>query len=700
MDVTLSKALESERERLAEAERQQRILSDVSRALLDYVGPDEDEPLQRIVANVADATGDWCSFAIVQPDGVLRVAAAHHPDPRQRELLETLNKVLPPGRWDAGVPGTNALVEKRPLVFEEIPEELLRKAAPDEEPFRILEDIGFNSAVVAPMFDGGSPLGTMTLASVGPRGRRYTQNDLDFAYSLAGRAALAVRNARLVRQLAEERDHQRAARLESDRRFAELRAVIDSDPNGLALFDAEGKLQLASHRLEEIFGLPLRSMLGQLWRDIYRRKLEHVVSGDRDKLFARVQHHFEDRESRATDELELERPRHRWVTRTTVPVLAPDGAYLGRVFVYVDVTEQRELDRLRSDFLTVAAHELRTPLTPLSMYLQSMERKVFRQQGIEPELVGKARRQVRRLTRLVEDVLDVSRLESRRLEIRRESIDLNELVDQVVGDFRAGSRQHAIIFRRSHEHVAVDADHARIEQVLVNLLANAVKYSPQGGQIVVQVDRVGREVRASVTDPGIGIPPDERKRLFQRFFRAHNVSARHYGGLGIGLFVSNEIVDRHGGRFEVESEPGHGSTFTFYLPLTAAEAERSNGKRRVLLVDDDPEILEATGQALRELGYSVDEARDGMTALTLARGARPDVMLIDLMMPVMDGWTLIARLREEQVAPGVPLVVFSADRDAREKASMLNAAAALRKPFALEELQEVLDRLLRQQPAA
>jgi PAS domain S-box-containing protein len=700
MDVTQPDGLESERARLAEAERQQRILSEVSRALLDYVGPDEDEPLRRIVANVADATGDWCTFALVQPNGVMRMAAAHHTDSRQRELAETLNKLLPPGRWDAGVPGMNALVEKRPLVFEEIPEDLLRKAVPDEEAFGILEDIGLRSAVVAPMFDAGSPLGTMTLASVGPRGRRYTQNDLDFAYALAGRAALAVRNARLVRQIAEERDHQQAARVESERRFAELRAVIDSDPNGLALFDAEGKLQLASHRLEEIFGLPLRSMLGQLWRDIYRRKLEHVVSGDRDQLFARVQHHFEDRESRATDELELERPRHRWVTRTTVPVLAPDGEYLGRLFVYVDVTEQRELDRLRSDFLTVAAHELRTPLTPLSMYLQSMERKVFRQQGIEPELVGKARRQVGRLTRLVEDVLDVSRLESRRLELKRETIDLNELVDQVVGDFRAGSRQHEIIFRRSHELVAVDADHARIEQVLVNLLANAVKYSPQGGQIVVQVDRVGREARTSVADSGIGIPPDERKRLFQRFFRAHNVSTRHFGGLGIGLFVSNEIVDRHGGRFEVESEPGRGSTFTFYLPLTAAEAERSNGKRRVLLVDDDPEILEATGQALRELGYTVDEARDGVTALTLARGARPDVMLIDLMMPVMDGWTLIARLREEQVAPGVPLVVFSADRDAREKASMLSADAALRKPFALEELQGTLDRLLGQQPAA
>ncbi len=120
----------------------------------------------------------------------------------------------------------------------------------------------------------------------------------------------------------------------------------------------------------------------------------------------------------------------------------------------------------------------------------------------------------------------------------------------------------------------------------------------------------------------------------------------------------------------------------------------------MLLVDDDPEILEATGQILREWGYAVDEARDGATALSLARGTRPDLMLVDLMMPVMDGSALIQRMREEKVAGGVPLVIFSADRDAREKAKKLDAAAALRKPFHLQELQDVVERLLPQKPAA
>jgi CheY-like chemotaxis protein/anti-sigma regulatory factor (Ser/Thr protein kinase) len=248
----------------------------------------------------------------------------------------------------------------------------------------------------------------------------------------------------------------------------------------------------------------------------------------------------------------------------------------------------------------------------------------------------------------------------------------------------------------------VRGDRERLEQVLVNLIQNAIKYTPLGGPIVVRVERVGSEGRVSVSDPGIGVPKEEQPRLFQRFFRAANATTRNYGGLGIGLYVSNEIVKQHGGRFEVESESDAGSTFTFYVPLaeTTSKATSDTPRARVLLVDDDPEILEATGQVLREWGYVVDEARDGRTALLLARSAPHDLLMVDLMMPVMDGWTLIQRLRDEQLAAGVPVLVFSADRDAREKARRMDADAALRKPFELEELQDVMERLLSRPPAA
>jgi len=689
-----------DRSRLAEAERRQRILSDVSRVLLDYVGPDEIEPLRRIVHQVTEAmANDWCAFALVQPDGTLKNVATYHPDPRQRELEKKLDALVIPRRWDAGPAELNPFLKGRPIVTEEITDEMLRAAVSSQEAFDALKEIGLTSAIVVPMFDGSEPLGRLLLASTG-KGRRYSKDDLDFAYSLAGRAALAVRNARLVAELARQRDIQSQERSEADRRFAELRAVFDSDPNGIALFDARGLLRMASLHLEEIFGIPLRAMYGQRFDEIYRQKLAQVVSQDREAMLERVRGIFANREARAHDEIELERPRHRWLTRSSVPVRGASGEYLGRLVVYVDVTEHRELDQQRSDFLTVAAHELRTPLTPLSMYLQGIERRLKRGQSVGGDLVSKARRQVERLGTLVEDLLDVSRLESRRMQLSSAEVEMNELADDVVADFRAQTRNHDILLRRAATRIVVEGDRERLEQVLVNLISNAIKYTPQGGRITVSVERTGAEARVCVQDPGIGIPDEEQPRLFQRFFRAANATTRNYSGLGIGLFVAHEIVHRHGGWFEVRSELAKGSTFAFYLPLSQRLRSVDDLRARVLLVDDDPEILEATGQVLREWGYTVDEACDAQTALTLARNSKPDLMIIDLMMPVIDGWTLIRRLREENVAADVPLVIFSADRDVPDKARNVDADAALRKPFELEELQEVVERLLPSKPAA
>jgi CheY-like chemotaxis protein len=279
-------------------------------------------------------------------------------------------------------------------------------------------------------------------------------------------------------------------------------------------------------------------------------------------------------------------------------------------------------------------------------------------------------------------------------------VELNDLVDDVVADFRAQTRNHDIVFHRTATPVLVQGDRERLEQVLVNLLQNAIKYTPHGGQIRVTLERLEKEARISVQDPGIGIPSEEQSRLFHRFFRAANATTRNYSGLGIGLYVSHEIVERHGGRFEVRSEVDEGSTFTFWLPLSPHTLTAVDAQLRVLLVDDDPEILEATGQVLREWGYAVDAAPDGASALELARKAKPDLMLIDLLMPIMDGWTLIERLRAEKVATGVPVVVFSADPQLRSSTGKPQVDAALSKPFDLEELQDVVERLVSPRPAA
>jgi len=307
---------------------------------------------------------------------------------------------------------------------------------------------------------------------------------------------------------------------------------------------------------------------------------------------------------------------------------------------------------------------------------------------------------VRRLSRLVEDLLDVSRLESGRLLLSRDAIAVDELVADVVSDFRASSPQHEIVLHRPAQSLRAIADRERVEQVVVNLVQNAIKYSPHGGRVEVSVDRAGAHARVQVSDQGIGIPKEDKKHVFERFFRAHNAATRNYGGLGIGLYVSYEIVERHGGSFEVTSEPGKGAIFAFTLPLEASGFAAQGGRARILLVDDDRAMLDATSTVLREWGYAVDEAPDGESALRLLRAAKPDLMLVDLMMPVMDGWTLVLRMRQQGLADAIPLVIFTADRDAQARARELNADAALRKPFSLEELQDILGRVLPAAPPA
>ncbi|MFL5436238.1 MAG: ATP-binding protein [Myxococcales bacterium] len=681
----------SETIRLRHAEARHRIVADITTILLDYVGPDEVEPLRRIVEKVTAALGDWCAFSLVGDDGILRQVAAYHPDVRQRELAVLVNQLVPPRQWDAGPEATNVLVQRRPLVFEEISDEMLRAGLPSDEAFAAMKEIGLASAILAPLLDGQKPLGTVILASAGRGGRRYTRDDVDFVVAIADRAALAVRNARLVQKLAEERDRLDRARAQAEERAAQMLAVFQADPNGIALFDANGVLRFVSPRVAELFGTNLEGFLGKHHDEAFRVDLRG--DGNNEELMLQMRSIFADREHPSTDEF-LVRKTNRWIRRSSTPVRSESGAYLGRMFVYMDVTAEKQLDRERSEFLTVAAHELRTPLTPLSMYLQGIERRLARGLPIEPELVVKARRQVGRLSRLVEDLLDVSRLESGRLTLSRDRVALDQIVSEVVSDFRAAAPQHEIVLRRPTRGVQAMGDRERLEQVVVNLVQNAIKYSPQGGRVEVSVERNGSQARVTVTDEGIGIPKDEQRHIFERFFRAQNATTRNYGGLGIGLYVSNEIVERHGGAFEVVSEPGKGTTFGFTIPLDESEPALEPGRARILVVDDDRAMLDATSSVLRDWGYAVDEAGDGETALRLLRAAKPDLMLVDLMMPVMDGWALVVRMRQDGLAEAVPLVVFSADSEANAHAKDLNAAAALRKPFSLDELQSVLGRLL------
>lgn len=222
--------------------------------------------------------------------------------------------------------------------------------------------------------------------------------------------------------------------------------------------------------------------------------------------------------------------------------------------------------KLRDDFLAVASHELRTPLTPLRIVLDSLAARLRKGEGDPLTLLSRAQRSVERLGELVNDLLDVSQLEAGRLKLQSKPFSMSALVLEVVHELEGASPRHRIVIDRLAEDVVVVGDHDRIVQVLTNLLDNAIKYSPQGGDVRLSLTTTPRDTVLSVTDQGVGIPAEQQGLIFGRFSRATTAPISRFGGLGLGLYICRTVVDRHGGRIWVESEVGKGSTFFVSLP--------------------------------------------------------------------------------------------------------------------------------------
>jgi signal transduction histidine kinase len=233
-----------------------------------------------------------------------------------------------------------------------------------------------------------------------------------------------------------------------------------------------------------------------------------------------------------------------------------------------DITALQELDRKKDEFLSVASHELRTPLTTIKGYTQLLSQTV---NDLPPEerstYLTAVLGEIDRMMGLISELLDVSRIETNRLQIHPQPIRWKEFIDRRASAFRVQHPARNIRFDATVDEMTIHVDPDRMRQVVDNLLSNALKYSPDGTDIDVVVTRADGAIMTSVIDSGIGIPRDEIPQLFERFHRARNVSSRYYGGLGLGLYIARAIVEAHSGSIAVESEEGEGSRFTIRLPL-------------------------------------------------------------------------------------------------------------------------------------
>jgi len=403
----------------------------------------------------------------------------------------------------------------------------------------------------------------------------------------------------------------------------------------------------------------------------------------------------------------------RWSNDHAAPLLASDGTVRKWVGMNIDITERRsaeealrEADRRKDEFLAILAHELRNPLAPLRTGIE-----IMRMGRIDPERGERVRammgRQVDHMVALVDDLMDVSRISSGRIVLDRHPVELATVIRSALeaSDPIIRNKRHEVSLTLPAEAVWVDGDLHRLTQAIANLLTNAAKYMEPNGHIFVTLARDAGEAIVCVKDTGMGIPPTMLEKVFDLFAQVDSAIDRRQGGLGIGLTIVRQLVELHGGRVEARSEgAGRGSEFVVHLPLSTTPddelqaphvADAGVRARRILVVDDNKDAAQAMATMLGLLGHEVDVAFDGEQALRRAERSRPEVILMDLGMPNMNGYVAARRIRQSEWGRALLLIAVTgwgqqADRQASEQAGFDHH---LVKPVELDAVQSLVAQL-------
>ncbi|HEY2542157.1 MAG TPA: ATP-binding protein [Gaiellaceae bacterium] len=520
------------------AEEQWTFLLDASDALtasLNYR-----ETLAKVARLAVDRVSDWCTVHVVEPDGSIAEVTVEHRDPAQVAFARELQERYPP---DPSSPtGAAAVIRTGEAeLVPEITEAMIDAAVRDELQRDLLRQLELRSFMCVPLVGRDHTLGAITFVSSEP-GRAYGVADLRLAEELARRAAAAIDNARLYRE-AEQR--------------AEAARALATIGDGVLLVDRSGRVRLWNAAATRITGLREEDMLGRGiaaalpgWGDVEKRV---PVAGTG--------------EAPVVESVPIEvGGREVWLSLSAV------GFEDGIVYAFRDLTEERRLETMRQDLVATVSHELRTPLAAIYGSALTLRREDVQ---LEEEMRGTLLRviaeEAARLGEIVNDLLLAGQLDAGSLQVQIEPCDPLAIVRAELESAQAHAPESVELALDAPANLpAVSADPSQLRQVIANLIDNAIKYSPGGGHVTVSLKSDNGSVRLAVSDDGIGIPPDERRRIFEKFYRLDPEMTGGIGGTGLGLYICRELVRRIDGRIWVEGNGGHGSTFVVEIPRVAA----------------------------------------------------------------------------------------------------------------------------------
>lgn len=727
---------------LQRSEESLRFLAEASAILSSSL--DVDTVLQTVARLVVPHMADVCIVYVAEADGRIRRRAHCHSNPLMEQRLRDLDRDFP---VDASAPvGIANVFRTGRSEFHPVADAAThRPAAADEQQVRLTLDLGYRSIILVPMHVRGRVVGAISLARADLE-RRFDLRDLAAAEDLAQRCALAVENASLYQRLQQELNEREATHAALQRSESRARRIVESGIIGIAYWGSEGRITTANDTFLRMSGynradvaagtLGWRSLIPVKWRP-------HALTAG-----AQI------RKRGACEPFEMECLRK---DGTCLPVIMAAarfedtmvGAPLEGVTYILDISERqrleqatrqqahdlREANRSKDEFLAMLAHELRNPLGPVTnaLHLLNLTRDEEKRRGYQ----AVAERQVRRLARLVDDLLDVARITSGNIPLQLEELDLVDAVRQ-----SALSAQSALMEGGHHlridlpaSTILVRADSIRLEQILTNLLTNAAKYTPPGGCVELSASATTDVASVRVRDNGVGIDPELLPRVFDLFTQGKRSLDRSQGGLGVGLTLVRRLAEMHGGTISASSAGvGLGSEFVLCLPVAASGDSKSptpvgahghpdaaalsprvmrSGSHAhtgagsaasqspvhtcgsVLVVEDNADAAEILAEMLRLWSYDAEVASSGPEALRRAPVMRPEVVLLDIGLPGLDGYAVVRRLASMPETEGAKFVALTGYGTAEDRARALEAGfhEHLTKPVDPDALRRVLESL-------
>ncbi|NEZ63496.1 response regulator [Leptolyngbyaceae cyanobacterium CCMR0082] len=512
----------------------------------------------------------------------------------------------------------------------------------------------------------------------------------------------------------------RTTQQDLETRAQELNAIIDTLGDGLLVIDAAGQITRANPALRKMFRLNGTPLRGRPMQDVFDRSITELIVQNQAAPDINLSVEVNLLEKRVGQALVTAITSNRETAASSEP-----GKAHGSVVLIRDITTEKEVDQMKTDFLSTVSHELRTPLTSVLGFAKLIQKKledtVLPAVSAETKKTNRAVRQVRenlgiivsegeRLTSLINDVLDISKIEAGKIEWNMQPTSVAEILDQAISATSVLFQASGLDLIREVEPglPEVICDRNRLVQVLINLLSNAIKFT-DSGSVTCRIYQQDAEIVVSIIDTGIGLSEDDLEKVFEKFTQVGEVMTDKPKGTGLGLPICKQIVEHHEGRIWVESQQGQGSTFSFTLPVNMSqESEATNvnlqslvqrlkenvdravtptekSQKTILVVDDEPHIRQLLRQELEAVGYQVKTAKDGMDGLNQVKAEPPDLIILDVMMPTINGFDLAAVLKNNPATMGIPTIILSIIQD-QQRGYRLGIDRYLTKPIDTEAL--------------